>query len=56
MYNITQIRKSNSTIAEYKTKIDTDLYDQLFEEFYPHNERFFKMINQDFGWNIKNNT
>jgi hypothetical protein len=51
-FEIPETKKSNSGKYTNRT-IEVELYNQLFDKFYPHNQRFFEIINQDFGWNIK---
>jgi len=43
-----QFKKHNPT--QYSKEIDKDLRDELIKFFKPHNERLYKLIDRNFGW------
>lgn len=50
-FEISKSFKSNR--GNYADRLKQELRDWLFEHFYSHNQRFFEIISQDFGWNIE---
>lgn len=46
-YEIKNLQKKN--VGEYN-QMNTDIRKWLIDYFKPHNEKLYKLLNRDFGW------